>query len=94
MHAVIVQVRIDASRQAEARQMLRDIVVPRAKSLAGFSGGTWCRALEGDVGRSVLLFDSEESAKAAVEEIRRQGPPPGAPTTMEAVDTYEVVAQA
>jgi hypothetical protein len=94
MHAVMIQVKVDGSREQEARQLLQDVVVPTAKALAGFAGGTWCRALEGDAGRSVLLFDSEENAKAAAEEIRSQGPPAGAPVTMEAVDAYEVVAQA
>lgn len=94
MHGVIVQVRIDSSREEEARSTLHDLVVPRARALAGFSSGTWLRALEGDGGRGVLLFESEETARAAVEEIRSQGPPPGVPVTLEAVDAYEVLAQA
>jgi len=94
MHGVIVQVRIDSSREEEARSTLHDVVVPRARALAGFSSGTWLRALEGDGGRGVLLFESEETARAAVEEIRSQGPPPGVPVTLEAVDAYEVLAQA
>ena len=94
MHGVIVQVRIDSSREEEARSALHDVVVPRARALAGFSSGTWLRALEGDGGRGVLLFESEETARAAVEEIRSQGPPPGVPVTLEGVDAYEVLAQA
>jgi hypothetical protein len=42
----------------------------------------------------VLLFESEDAARAAVAEIRTQGPPPEAPVTLEAVDAYEVLAQA
>jgi hypothetical protein len=94
MHGVIVQVRIDSNREEEARSTLHDVVVPRAKALAGFSGGTWLRALDGDGGRGVLLFESEDAARAAVDEIRSQGPPPGVPVTLEAVDAYEVLAQA
>jgi hypothetical protein len=94
MHGVIVQVRIDASREDEARRLLREEVVPRAKQLAGFAGGNWLRALEGDRGTSVLLFDSEEAARAAAERIRSEGPPRGAPVDLEAVDAYEVLAQA
>ena len=48
MHGVIVQVRIDSSREEEARSTLHDVVVPRARALAGFSSGTWLRALDGD----------------------------------------------
>ncbi len=94
MHGVIVQVRIDSNREEEARSALTEVIVPRAKALAGFSSGTWLRALEGDGGRGVLLFESEEAARAAVEEIRSQGPPPGVPVTLESVDAYEVLAQA
>jgi hypothetical protein len=94
MHGVIVQVRIDSNREEEARSTLHEVVVPRAKALAGFSGGTWRRALDGDGGRGVLLFESEDAARAAVDEIRSQGPPPGVPVTLEAVDAYEVLAQA
>ena len=94
MYGVMVQVKVDAAREEEARTMLREVVVPTAKQLAGFASGTWLRALQGGAGRSVLLFESEDAARAAVEEIRAQGPPAGAPVTMESVDAYEVVAQA
>jgi hypothetical protein len=94
MYGVIVQVTVDAGREDEARTLLRDVVVPTAKQLSGFASGTWLRALEGGAGRSVLLFESEEAARAAVEQIRAQGPPAGAPVTMESVDAYEVLVQA
>jgi len=94
MYGVMVQVKVDASREDEARRMLREVVVPTAKQLAGFAGGTWLRALQGGAGRSVLLFESEEEARAAAEQIRSQGPPSGAPVTMESVDAYEVLEQA
>lgn len=71
MHGVIVQVRIDSSREEEARSTLHDVVVPRARALAGFSSGTWLRALDGDAGRGVLLFESEETARPR---SRRSGP--------------------
>jgi hypothetical protein len=94
MHGVIVQVRIDPNGEEEATRMLHEVVVPMAKTLRGFASGTWLRALEGAGGRGVLLFDSEETARAAAEQIRSEGPPPGAPVTLETVDAYEVVAQA
>ena len=94
MHGVIVQVKIDPSREDEARRLLREAVVPRAKQLAGFVGGNWLRALDGDRGTSVLLFESEEAARAAAERIRSEGPPAGTPVELEAVDAYEVLEQA
>ena len=94
MHGVIVEVRIHSDREEEARQALREEVVPRAKALPGFAGGTWLRALEGDAGISVLLFESEDAARGAAAEIRSQGPPPGAPVTLKAVHACEVLARA
>ena len=94
MHGVIVQVKIDQNREDEARKMLQDVVVPSAKALDGFVSGTWLRALQGDQGISVLLFESAEGARAAAAQIRSQGPPPGVPVTMENVDACEVLVQA
>ena len=94
MHGVIVEVRIDPNREEDARRMLHEMVVPMAKGLAGFTSGTWLRALEGGGGRGVLLFESEEAARAAAEQIRSEGPPPGVPVALETVDAYEVLAQA
>ena len=93
MHAVVGQVKIDQSREEEARKALSEIVVPTAKAMPGFVGGTWCRALQDDRGTSVLLFESEEAARAAAEQMR-QGPPPGTPATFVSADVFEVVAQA
>ena len=94
MHGVIVEVRIDPNREEDARRMLHEMVVPMAKGLDGFASGTWLRALEGDGGRGVLLFESEESARAAAEQIRSEGPAPGVPVALETVEAYEVLAQA
>ena len=94
MHAVIVQVTIDAAAEEQARKMLHEVVVPQAKALAGFASGTWLRALEGTGGRGVLLLESEEAARAAAERIRSEGPPPGAAVTLDSVEAYEVLAQA
>ncbi len=44
MHGVIVEVRVHSDREEQARKVLRDEVVPRAKALPGFAGGTWLRA--------------------------------------------------
>jgi quinol monooxygenase YgiN len=93
MHAVVGQVKIDQSREEEARKALNQVVVPTAKQMAGFVSGTWCRALQDDRGISMLVFESEEAARAAAEQMR-QGPPPGTPATFVSADVFEVVAQA
>ena len=77
MYATVGQVKVDPAREDEARKLLEEVVLPRAKGLAGFEGGHWARALDGDVGHSLMLFDTEANARAAAEQIA-QGPP-GAP---------------
>ena len=93
MYAVIGHVKIDPSREEEARTALREVVIPSAKSMNGFVGGTWLRAAGNDSGVSVLLFESEEAARAAAEQMH-QGPPPGTPATFVSADVFEVVGQA
>ena len=93
MHGVVAQVKIDSGRREEAVKLLNDFAIPTAKGFTGFVSGNWLRSLQGDRGVSVLLFESEDAARAAVERVR-QGPPPGAPVTFESADVYEVLAQA
>lgn len=96
MYATVGRVKVDAGREDEARKLLEEVVIPRAKGLAGFKGGHWARVLDGDVGYSLLLFDTEANARAAADQIA-QGPPPGAPpdppATFVSVDACEVIAQ-
>jgi hypothetical protein len=94
MYAVVNEVEIDSSRKDEAEQLLKEFGVPTAKGLAGFKRGTWVRSLDGTHGRSMLLLDSEADAKAAVEQLRTQGTPAGAPVTIKRVEAYEVLAEA
>ena len=93
MHAVAGVVKVDTSREDEARQLLKDFVVPTASALAGFQSGTWTRAVDADTGHSLLLFDSEENARAGAAAMS-QGPPPGAPVTVVSVTVCEVLTQA
>jgi hypothetical protein len=94
MHAVIIEVQVDPAREDEARRMVREMIVPRAMTHAGFSAGYWLRAVTGDALRAVQLFDSEVNARATADQIASEGAPPGAPVTLVSVDTYEVLASA
>jgi hypothetical protein len=94
MHAVIIDVALDPAREDVARRMLLDLIVPQAKSRAGFTAGYWLRALQADAIRAMQVYESEATARAAAEEIRAEGPPPGAPVTLESISTYEVLAHA
>ena len=94
MHAIVIDVSLDTTREPMARQMLDEVIVPKAKSHSGFAAGYWLRALEADVIRSLHLYDSEPAARQAAEAIRSQGAPPDAPVRLTSVDIYEGVAEA
>jgi heme-degrading monooxygenase HmoA len=90
MRAVVVKVRI-GDVEVAAKE-LHDEVVPRVSQSPGFVAGYWTRSAEGDDGLSMVLFESEDAARAAAERIRG-GPIPDT-VTMESVEIREVVEHA
>ena len=86
MHAVLVNVKL--SENADPA-ILRDQVVPRVKELPGFIAGYWTRS--DGVGRSIVVFDSEENARAASDLVPSMVP---SGTAVEGNDVSEVVAHA
>ena len=85
MHAVVTTVSIG---DEGATDVLREQVVPRISSLPGFVAGYWVRVAD-DRGSSVVVFESEDAANAAREQIQ---PPPN--VTIESAEVGEVVAHA
>lgn len=94
MFAVIGNVGIDADRVAEAEAMLHQRLLPAVKEMAGFVSGTWTRALDDASATSMVIFDDEESARAAVEAAKGLTPPPEAPITFGTFDVVRVIVQA
>ena len=92
MYGVVIDVKVDPNREQEARDMLNNIVVPRAKTHQGIINGYWLRDVHGDILRTIQLYDTEANANITAERIRSQGPPPGGPVTLVSVNTYEVIA--
>ena len=88
MHAVVVKVTIKDPEPAE--QMLRSEVVPRVSSAPGFVAGYWTRS--GDGGLSMLVFESEDAARAAESALRSM--PGRDAVTVDDVEVREVVANA
>jgi hypothetical protein len=41
MYGLVIQVKMDMAREAEARKLLKEVVVPQAKARAGFAKGYW-----------------------------------------------------
>jgi ribosomal protein L35AE/L33A len=90
MHAVIVRVNI--TDPESATQYLRETIVPRVSQAPGFVAGYWVR-LEGTEGNSVVVFESEDAARTAADQIRATvGDNPGA--SLDNVMVGEVVANA
>jgi hypothetical protein len=86
MHAVFVRVTIHDREQAE--KALHEQVVPSVAGLPGLVAGYWLRPEEGQ-GRSLVVFESEESAQRAAEGVRAMAPEF---VTVDTVDVVEVVA--
>jgi hypothetical protein len=93
MHALLVELEIDADRTDDALAFLHNAAVPMIKQGAGFVSGTWVLSLDGRHTRSLLLYEDEQAANAAADRAR-QGPPPGAPTRFVSAEVFEVMAQA
>jgi hypothetical protein len=91
MYAVVVQVKVGEVEQAQ--QALESEVVPRVSQAPGFKAGYWTRADDGGetTGLSMVVFDSEESARAAADRVRESMPET---VTLESVQVREVVASA
>ncbi len=90
MHAVVVRVNIGDAEVAQKE--LREQVVPRVSSAPGFVAGYWTRSDDGSNGQSMIVFQSEDAARAAAEQIR-SGPLPET-VTIESAEIREVVASA
>ena len=87
MHAVVVRVTVHDPEGSEQR--LRDEVVPNVSNAPGFQAGYWTR--EGSSGLSMIIFDSEDNARAGADRV-----PGNLPDGVElhGVEVREVVASA
>ncbi len=88
MHAVVVKVKISGDPEASERA-LHEQVVPQISQAPGFVAGYWTR--KDNNGMSMVVFDSEDTAKQASERVRAVAPDS---VTVEEVDVREVVAHA
>ncbi len=93
MHALFIEVNADESAIDEARRVLPEVAVPRAREL-GAKSAYWLAA-QGGRGVSIALFDSEEDAKKAASRFTIGQPPmPNGPSnvTVRTVEVREVLA--
>ena len=91
MHAVVTKVSVTDG--PTATEFLRETIVPRVSQAPGFVAGYWVRLEGGDEGNSVIVFESEDAARATAERIRENtASNPG--VTMNDITVGEVVANA
>jgi hypothetical protein len=86
MHAVLVSVTISDSEASE--KQLREDVIPQVQQAPGHVAGFWTR--KDNAGVSMVVFESEDVAKAMAEKVPAMVPDA---VTLESVEVREVVAQ-
>ena len=89
MYGIIVDVKVDVSREEDARKMVREIIAPRAKTKPGFVAGYWTRKDYSGLG--MVIFESEDAAQAMIERVPSMVPDV---VTLENIEVREVVAHA
>jgi hypothetical protein len=81
MHAVVVGVTVNDGEAAT--RFLREELVPRVSQAPGFVAGYWV-TLDGDQGRSTIVFESEDARAVA----DRLAAPPEGVATIEAPNAF------
>jgi hypothetical protein len=87
MYAVVVKVKVNDPEAAQSH--LQERVVPAISQAPGFVAGYWTR--KDGTGLSMVVFDSEDAAKSASEQVPSMIPDA---VTLESVDVREVAAHA
>jgi len=91
MHAVVVRVSIGDAEIAD--KGLREQVVPAVSNAPGFVAGYWTRSDDGRNGLSMLVFESQDAARAVAERFRGATIIPET-VTVSRVEVRQVVANA
>ena len=91
MHAVVANATIHDFDVA--RKGLQEQTVPGVSQAPGFVAGYWTRS-EDNRGLAMVVFESEDAARAVAEQLRSQGPPDPEAVTIDNVEVREVVANA
>jgi hypothetical protein len=94
MHALVVRVTIHNADRT--REVLNSQVVPQVSGAPGFKTGYWTWTTGGvePNGLSMIIFDSEENARAAGERISAIAADAPDDVTLDGVEVREVVASA
>ncbi len=89
MHAVVARSTLHDFERGRA--FLRE-AIPRISQAPGFVTAHWVKLGE-NIGTSMLIFESEEAAQAAAEQLR-SNPPAGDAVSINSIEIGEVVEHA
>ena len=94
MHALVVRVTIHNADRT--REVLNSQVVPQVSGAPGFKTGYWTWSTGGGEmnGLSMIIYDSEENARAAGDRIKAIATDAREDVTLDGVEVREVVASA
>jgi hypothetical protein len=94
MHALVTRVTIHNADRT--RDVLNDQVVPQVSGAPGFKAGYWTWSTGGEElnGLAMMMFDSEENARAVGDRISAVAADAPDDVTLDAVEVREVVASA
>lgn len=89
MHALLVNVSIEAGKEDESLSFLKSEVLPLVKQSPGLVAGYWFEP-QGGHGWSIVVFESEEAANMA-RQMAENGPVPES-VKFDSIQVVEVVA--
>jgi hypothetical protein len=94
MHALVTRVTIHNADRT--REVLTSQVVPQVSRAPGFKTGYWTWQTDGGAlnGLAMMMFDSEENARAAGDRISAVATDASDDVTLDSVEVREVVASA
>ena len=92
MYAMVGASKLSFENPDDAAKMANGIL-SKLSSAPGFVTGSFVRSADGNHGRSLVVFDTEDQAKAAAENARASIPADG-PVDVVSIEVYEVVAHA
>jgi hypothetical protein len=85
-HAAVILVKLDPNSDFDHRHsVLNDFIIPEVKALPGFLKAMWMNDGAG-TGTSVVVFDTEEHARAALAPLMPANGPPVISSTIQAVE--------
>lgn len=96
MYAVVVIANVDNPDDPEGLRQLQERVAPGVSQMPGFKAGYWLRPTGNNEGLSVVIVDSEENARAGLENAKNMFNSGQVPqgVTLKSADVREVVASA